>query len=52
MKAAIESKIDPLRGLKENVIIGRLIPAGADRTVTLLEEEILHEDELKEKETA
>jgi DNA-directed RNA polymerase beta' subunit len=28
VKAAIESKIDRLRGLKENVIIGRLIPAG------------------------
>ncbi len=27
-KAAIEGKIDWLRGLKENVIIGRLIPAG------------------------
>lgn len=26
--AAIENKIDPLRGLKENVIIGKLIPAG------------------------
>ena len=26
--AAIESKIDPLTGLKENVIIGKLIPAG------------------------
>ena len=26
--AAIEGKIDWLRGLKENVIIGRLIPAG------------------------
>jgi DNA-directed RNA polymerase subunit beta' len=32
VKAAIESKIDKLRGLKENVIIGRLIPAG-DRKV-------------------
>jgi DNA-directed RNA polymerase subunit beta' len=30
VKAALESKIDPLRGLKENVIIGRLIPAGAN----------------------
>ena len=30
VKAAIESKIDPLRGLKENVIIGRLIPAGTN----------------------
>jgi DNA-directed RNA polymerase subunit beta' len=28
VKAAIEGKVDPLRGLKENVIIGRLIPAG------------------------
>jgi DNA-directed RNA polymerase subunit beta' len=26
--AAIEGKIDPLTGLKENVIIGKLIPAG------------------------
>jgi len=28
VKAAIEGKIDLLRGLKENVIIGRLIPVG------------------------
>ncbi|MFH0890608.1 MAG: DNA-directed RNA polymerase subunit beta' [Candidatus Liptonbacteria bacterium] len=28
VKAAIESRTDSLRGLKENVIIGRLIPAG------------------------
>lgn len=27
-EAAINGKIDPLRGLKENVIVGRLIPAG------------------------
>ena len=27
-KAAIEGRVDWLRGLKENVIIGRLIPAG------------------------
>jgi DNA-directed RNA polymerase subunit beta' len=26
--AAIKGKVDPLNGLKENVIIGRLIPAG------------------------
>ena len=31
VKAAIEGKIDPLRGLKENVIIGRLIPTGEGR---------------------
>jgi DNA-directed RNA polymerase subunit beta' len=28
VKAAVEGKVDPLRGLKENVIIGRLIPGG------------------------
>jgi DNA-directed RNA polymerase subunit beta' len=27
-EAAINSKIDHLRGLKENVIMGRLVPAG------------------------
>jgi len=27
-KAAIKSKVDCLRGLKENLIIGKLIPAG------------------------
>ena len=27
--AAIKGKIDPLAGLKENVIIGKLIPAGS-----------------------
>ena len=27
-EAAIKGKIDPLSGLKENVIIGKLIPAG------------------------
>ena len=26
--AAIKNKVDPLMGLKENVIIGKLIPAG------------------------
>ena len=27
-EAAIKSKVDPLMGLKENVIIGKLVPAG------------------------
>ncbi len=31
--AAIKGKIDPLEGLKENVIIGKLIPAGAGMQV-------------------
>jgi DNA-directed RNA polymerase subunit beta' len=28
INAACEGKVDELRGLKENVIIGKLIPAG------------------------
>ena len=32
-EAAIKGKIDPLVGLKENVIIGKLIPAGTGLTV-------------------
>ena len=31
VKAAIEGKTDNLRGLKENVIIGRLIPMGGSQ---------------------
>ena len=27
-EAAIKGKVDPLSGLKENVIIGKLVPAG------------------------
>jgi DNA-directed RNA polymerase subunit beta' len=42
-QAAIEGKVDYLRGLKENVIMGRLIPAGTGiskyRSVRLLIEE-------------
>ncbi len=34
VKAAIEGKVDLLRGLKENVIIGRLIPTGPIRDET------------------
>jgi DNA-directed RNA polymerase beta' subunit len=40
VKAALESKVDRLRGLKENVIIGRLIPAGAS---SINPEEIIDE---------
>ncbi|MDE2019227.1 MAG: DNA-directed RNA polymerase subunit beta' [Patescibacteria group bacterium] len=47
VKAAIEAKMDPLRGLKENVIIGRLIPAGSHEsalaTPTLDESEEIEE---------
>jgi len=42
-QAAIEGKVDGLRGLKENVIMGRLIPAGTGvskyRSATLLIED-------------
>ncbi len=42
-RAAIEGKIDYLRGLKENVIIGKLIPAG---TGFPGEEVVLHDERL------
>ena len=32
-EAAVQGKVDHLRGLKENVIIGRLIPAGTGTTL-------------------
>ncbi|MCK5645748.1 MAG: DNA-directed RNA polymerase subunit beta' [Anaerolineales bacterium] len=41
--AAIEGKVDYLRGLKENVIIGKLIPAG---TGFPGEDVVLHDDRL------
>jgi DNA-directed RNA polymerase subunit beta' len=37
-EAAIEGKVDHLKGLKENVIIGGLIPAGTGRIAARLEE--------------
>ena len=48
--AAIKGKVDPLMGLKENVIIGKLIPAGTgmsmykDINITMQGEEIPSED--------
>lgn len=45
-EAAIEGKKDYLRGLKENVIIGRLIPAGTG--MSKVEEEAMTEKELIE----
>ena len=47
--AAIKGKIDPLLGLKENVIIGKLIPAGTGMTryvsIKLNTEDPVHNDE-------
>ena len=48
--AAIKGKIDPLMGLKENVIIGKLIPAGTgmsmykDINITMNGEEIISQN--------
>ncbi|MBM3619031.1 MAG: hypothetical protein FJX23_10880, partial [Alphaproteobacteria bacterium] len=35
-EAAVAGKVDNLRGLKENVIVGRLIPAGTGAAVRAL----------------
>jgi len=46
VKASLEGRVDQLRGLKENVIIGRLIPAGTPRPRDITEsirEEIVEE---------
>nr|YP_009504731.1 RNA polymerase beta'' subunit [Cyanophora biloba]AWW13757.1 RNA polymerase beta'' subunit [Cyanophora biloba] len=43
-KAAVEGKIDQLRGLKENVIIGNLIPAGTGFSAYSETTSVLNED--------
>ena len=49
IKAASEGRIDKLRGLKENVIIGKLIPAGTGYRETLENKKI--EEEVKKRES-
>ncbi|MBI3282391.1 MAG: DNA-directed RNA polymerase subunit beta' [Acidobacteria bacterium] len=53
-EAAINGKVDYLRGLKENVIMGRLIPAGTGmeyyRGVKIAGEDLLEEEPLPESE--
>ena len=44
--AAVNGKSDALEGLKENVIVGRLIPAGTGGTLTRLAKIATHRDEL------
>ena len=46
--AAIASKDDPLYGLKENVIIGKLVPAGTGFERGRFDEEVEDEEELDE----
>jgi len=48
-EAAIKSKIDPLIGLKENVIIGKLIPAGTGMQVYLEEKRKQEAQKAKEE---
>jgi len=57
--AATQGKVDFLNGLKENVIVGRLIPAGTGRMTTEYEkiakkrdQEILDQNELKSLENS
>jgi DNA-directed RNA polymerase subunit beta' len=44
--AAVNGKADSLEGLKENVIVGRLIPAGTGGTLARLNRIAAHRDEL------
>jgi DNA-directed RNA polymerase subunit beta' len=50
--AAVNGKIDELEGLKENVIVGRLIPAGTGGTLRRLRKIAAKRDELIAKEKA
>jgi DNA-directed RNA polymerase subunit beta' len=48
--ASLGGKVDKLRGLKENVIMGRLIPAGTglagyNKLTAVVDPELLEEDE-------
>jgi DNA-directed RNA polymerase subunit beta' len=50
--AAVNGKADTLEGLKENVIVGRLIPAGTGGMLRRLRKEATRRDELIAKERA
>jgi DNA-directed RNA polymerase subunit beta' len=45
-EAAVQGKVDPLEGLKENIIVGRLIPAGTGSTIGRVRQVAAHRDEL------
>jgi DNA-directed RNA polymerase subunit beta' len=45
-EAAVNGKVDTLEGLKENVIVGRLIPAGTGATMNQLREVAVKRDAL------
>ena len=50
VEAATTKKIDPLEGLKENVIIGRLIPAGDTYRKAFTKEAATGEEDAEEEE--
>jgi len=50
--AAVNGKIDTLEGLKENVIVGRLIPAGTGGMLNRLKKVASHRDDLIAEERA
>jgi len=45
-EAAVNGKVDPLEGLKENVIVGRLIPAGTGASMARIREVAIKRDKL------
>ncbi|MBB5754254.1 DNA-directed RNA polymerase subunit beta' [Prosthecomicrobium pneumaticum] len=45
-EAAVQGKIDPLDGLKENIIVGRLIPAGTGGSMSRIREIATRRDAL------
>src|ERR1700730_4453075 len=51
-EAAVNGKVDPLEGLKENVIVGRLIPAGTGASMRRLRKIPTKRDELIAREQA
>ncbi len=50
--AAIQGKVDPLLGLKENVIVGRPIPAGVGLVLRQAKEEARRLDDAASMESA
>ena len=51
-EAAIKGKVDPLFGLKENVIIGKLVPAGTGMHCEEINPSAYREDDLVEENTS
>ena len=45
-EAAVNGKVDPLEGLKENIVVGRLIPAGTGGAIKEIRQVALHRDAL------